>query len=194
MNTSACTACALLTMLFHPGANADPIPDKLSLCVLCHGTDGAAMSEQWPHLAGQNAPYLTAQSIRYRDGLRQDRNGLMAPWVEGLSDEEIRSLAEYYSRQPRVPAAASAIGDPDNGEHLAARCAGCHGLDGISSNENWPHLAGQNVEYQTHTLRAYRDGDRDDPTGIMPAFVSGLSADEIADVSAYYARQGTAER
>jgi cytochrome c553 len=49
----------------------------------------------WPNLAGQGQAYLVKTMKDYRDGARPDP--LMAPPVAGMSDEDIESLAAYYS-------------------------------------------------------------------------------------------------
>jgi cytochrome c553 len=64
-------------------------------------------------------------------------------------------------------------------------CATCHGLHGISANEELPHLAGQRAEYLYRELRAYRDGARDDAS--MNVAVRFLSDEALVQVAAYYA-------
>ncbi len=67
------------------------------LCVACHGTDGVGITPQYPSLAGQYVDYLERALLDYRDGGR--RNPVMAGFVAGLSDADIKALAEYYARQ-----------------------------------------------------------------------------------------------
>ena len=50
----------------------------------------------------------------------------------------------------------------EQGRALAeAGCVECHGLDGISTDERRPHLAGQRVIYLYREMLAYREGDRE---------------------------------
>ncbi len=86
--------------------------------------------------------------------------------------------------------AAAVEGDPERGRELAINCVGCHGSDGISINDIWPNLAGQQYGYLVRQMRAYRDGDRHDP--LMTAWVANLSDQEIDHLAAWFS--GLAER
>ncbi|SFR63231.1 cytochrome c [Thiomicrospira sp. ALE5] len=72
-------------------------PAKLNTCIGCHGADGNSTVPNFPKLAGQHAAYLEKALKDYRDGFRRDES--MAAFARGLTDEEIRDLAEYYSQQ-----------------------------------------------------------------------------------------------
>lgn len=75
-------------------------------------------------------------------------------------------------------------GNATAGRAKANNCTGCHGLDGMSANDLWPHLAGQQPGYTARQLRAYREGWRRDP--IMMTFARSLSDEDIADLAAWY--------
>jgi cytochrome c553 len=68
---------------------------KATACQTCHGLDGIAKLPDAPHLAAQPAPYLERELRAYRAGTR--RNEVMSVAVKGLSDQDIRDLAAYYS-------------------------------------------------------------------------------------------------
>ena len=68
---------------------------------------------------------------------------------------------------------------------VAAVCAACHGAAGVSVSETIPNLAAQRAGYLATQLRALKDGTRKAP--IMNAIASQLSADDIANVAAYFA-------
>jgi len=76
-------------------------------------------------------------------------------------------------------------GDVAAGKIKAASCTACHGKAGISSNPEWPNLAGQKEKYLISQLNDFRDGSRDDP--LMSPMAKPLSNDDIANISAYYA-------
>ena len=59
--------------------------------------------------------------------------------------------------------AAHGAGDAAAGKTKSAVCAGCHGLDGYSSNDLWPNLAGQKNGYLVAQIKAFRDGNRESP-------------------------------
>jgi cytochrome c553 len=75
--------------------------------------------------------------------------------------------------------------DAAAGKAKSATCGACHGPAGISSNPMWPNLAGQQAAYAEKQLRAFRDGQRNDP--MMSGMAKPLSDADIADLSAYYA-------
>lgn len=87
------------------------------------------------------------------------------------------------------PAAAPAwaAGDPARGAEKSLSCQACHGADGNSPAPTFPILAGQHEDYLLQSLLAYRDGRRTDP--VMTALAAPLSAQDMADLAAYYARQ-----
>lgn len=68
-------------------------------CAACHGADGnSPINSSYPKLAGQNKEYLIQQLKDIKSGVRD--NGLtaqMRPIAQGLSDDEIESIADYLS-------------------------------------------------------------------------------------------------
>ena len=79
---------------------------------------------------------------------------------------------------------AMAAGDAAAGKEKAASCAGCHGVNGISPNDQWPNLAGQKAGYLSKQIKAFRDGQRNDP--MMSNMVKTLSDQDADDIAAYY--------
>jgi cytochrome c553 len=75
-------------------------------------------------------------------------------------------------------------GNPDAGKTKATLCAGCHGLNGISAIPNYPNLKGQKEQYLVKSLRAYRDGQRNDP--LMSPMAKPLSDTDIDNLAAYF--------
>lgn len=78
-------------------------------------------------------------------------------------------------------------GDPEAGQAKAAVCAACHGMDGNSSDPQYPNLAGQSAHYIANQLAAFKSGARANP--IMMGFASSLSPQDMRDVGAYFAKQ-----
>lgn len=66
-------------------------------CLGCHERDGG--NPTYPTLSGQHAAYLEAQLGRFAAGNRGGTpyQGLMAKVAEGLSEEDMRDLAAYFS-------------------------------------------------------------------------------------------------
>jgi len=71
------------------------------------------------------------------------------------------------------------------GKEKSTICEGCHGPNGISSNELWPNLAGQKKGYLIKTLIDYKNGARED--AVMSSMSLILSQEDIIDISTYYA-------
>ena len=81
---------------------------------------------------------------------------------------------------------AQAEGDPEAGKALAATCAACHGQDGASPIQPaYPVLAGQNERYLLRQLELIKANER--PVPEMAGILAGLSTEQLADLSAYYA-------
>lgn len=78
-------------------------------------------------------------------------------------------------------------GDAEAGQGKAAVCAACHGVDGNSTNPEWPSLAGQHARYTYEQLRAYKDGTRSN--AVMQGQVANLSDEDMRDLAAFYATQ-----
>lgn len=75
--------------------------DKEHVCSSCHGIDGNSVSPTFPHLAGQQRDYLVAQLKAFRDHSRADAAARTYMWgmAADLTDADIDTLADYYSRQ-----------------------------------------------------------------------------------------------
>jgi len=87
---------------------------------------------------------------------------------------------------------ARCVGDAAAGAKINAQCIGCHGIPGYQSSfpevHKVPMISGQNAKYIGAALNAYKRGERKHPT--MYAVAAGLSEQNIADLSAYYAAHG----
>lgn len=87
-----------------------------------------------------------------------------------------------------LPAQGPALpGNAERGEALSVTCAACHGVDGNAADPANPNLAGQHEDYIARQLALYQSGERDN--AIMMAFAAPLSAQDMRDLGAFYARQ-----
>lgn len=85
-------------------------------------------------------------------------------------------------------APAFAAGDAASGKQKSQACAACHGADGNTpTGPDFPRLAGQHYDYLLKALRDYKAGARKNP--IMSGQVGGLSAQDMADLAAYFSSQ-----
>lgn len=140
----------------HPGNGKLPIPkDTVKLCTLCH--------EAMP---GRPSTQPQIEVVQHSGGQQ--------------------CIVCHNPHSPKIAAAASKVtGDAAVGSKLSSACSGCHGDKGISPNDIWPNLAGQNAAYLARILAAYQSGDQKDV--MMTPLAQDLSAADIQNLAAYYA-------
>ncbi|MFM8338934.1 MAG: c-type cytochrome [Fluviibacter sp.] len=185
-----------------PAAAATDAPAiAKTVCAACHGLDGNSAIPANPSLAGQHASYLVKQLKNFQaspDGkpaLRQNAvmNGMAAP----LSDADIKTLAQYFSKQTLKPDVAKddklvtegrklwRAGDAKKG---IPACAGCHGVAGGGMPAQYPSLAGQHPEYIVAQLQQFRDGVRaNDPEAMMRTIAAKMTDKQMSAVADYAA-------
>jgi cytochrome c553 len=68
-------------------------------CKNCHGRTGKGLAS-FPRLAGNEADYLVARLIAYRNGEAIGPNSpLMWPWAKELSDKDIVNITAYITNE-----------------------------------------------------------------------------------------------
>lgn len=168
---------------------------KSLTCGACHGAEGNSANALWPNLAGQNAPYIQAQLMAFKSGLR--KNPLMSSQAMLLSDEDMADLAVYFES---LPGAVQSIADVKllvTGEALyrggdrekgVAACLACHGPTGRGNPAaKYPVLKGQHAAYTALQLNAYADGTRPGAAKvqIMGDIASRLDPEDIKALASY---------
>jgi cytochrome c553 len=83
--------------------------------------------------------------------------------------------------------AAAKPGDPKAGQAKAAACGACHGMDGNSTDPQYPKLAGQSEQYIVLQLESFKSGKRQNP--IMLGMATPLSEQDMHDIGAWFASQ-----
>ena len=151
-------------------------------CAGCHGDKGVSANPANPGLAGQDAQYIAAALKAYKDGARSDET--MKGLAATLDETAVKNLAAVYANQQPQP---TNVRKPLTTAEWAQRCDRCHGVNGNSTDPRLPALAAQRVEYLEKTLHAYRTGERKSPQ--MAAMSEGLTAGDVENLAAYYARQ-----
>ena len=79
---------------------------------------------------------------------------------------------------------AYAAGDAAAGKAKAGSCAMCHGPNG-EGTQMGPKLAGGDAAKFVQAMNDYKSGKRDN--AMMKSAASSLSADDLANLAAYYA-------
>jgi cytochrome c553 len=167
-------------------------------CARCHGADGVGpTSALVPVLHGQPRAFLIRALKEYAEGSR--RSGIMQPLAAELGEQDIHRLADYYAKlaspaaqgkaeanSPLVARGAALATKGDAGNGVPA-CSACHGEVAL---DEYPRLAGQSAAYMAGQLALWRAGHHTTTgTGaIMAPIARRLSDDDIAAVTAYYAR------
>jgi len=81
--------------------NAKAAPNKIEMCIGCHGIPGykASFPEvyQVPMIGGQSAKYIESALHAYKKGDRKHPS--MRGIAASLSDQDIADVAAYYSQQ-----------------------------------------------------------------------------------------------
>lgn len=94
-------ALAMLPVM--PVWAGDPIAgqQKSQPCQACHGPDGnQTVDPSYPKIGGQYEDYLVRAMLAYKNGERE--NAIMQGFMAPLSERDIRDLAAFYARQPRI--------------------------------------------------------------------------------------------
>jgi cytochrome c553 len=151
-------------------------------CAGCHGDAGVSATPATPSLAGQDAQYLAAALMAYKNGSRSEETmkGLSA----ALDEKGAKDLAAYYAALEPQPVN---VPKPLSAEEWAQRCNRCHGIGGNSTDPRYPALAAQRPDYLEKVLHAYKTRDR--RSSEMAAMSDALGDDDIKGLAAHYAGQ-----
>lgn len=76
-------------------------PDKVVVCAACHGEKGISQTGAYPNLAGQYSSFIEHALHAYQTGER--KNAIMGAQAAGLSKDEIKQLAAWFSQQEGTP-------------------------------------------------------------------------------------------
>lgn len=77
---------------------------------------------------------------------------------------------------------------PNTGMAKAVLCAACHGQQGVSTNPEWPSLAGQHASYLIKQLKDFKRGTTRN-AATMTAMISALNDNDIVELANFYAKQ-----
>jgi len=104
----------------------------------------------------------------------------------GLSPVRAAETVTITAAGADMRAAYATAQDIAEGKRVAGNsCSKCHGMDGLSTGEGVPHIAGQRPAYFQLEMKVYKSGGRGDNP--MSRAVKYLSDDALMKVSAYYA-------
>ncbi len=201
VSLEAALTIALLAV-YATAAHADSSRAKelaTTVCAACHGASGQSPSPANPHLAAQQAQYITTQLANFKSGVRA--NAIMLGMASMLAPEDMRALGRFYAEQIATPAGSkdarrSALGQKlyryGNTATGVPACSACHAPTGAGMPAQYPRLAGQFQEYTVAQLKAFKSGERGknekDANGRMMATIaSRMSEAEMLAIADYIA-------
>ena len=161
-------------------------------CTMCHGALGTSSSNA-PNLAGQYPEVIIKQLRDYAGGARA--SAIMQALARSLRERDIDDLAAYYASLPKARTSPTTydeslprlvrVGDPMRN---IPPCIACHGQ--VEQKIGAPWLEGMPRAYLVAQLAAFRSGQRrNDGEAQMRDVARGMTDDEIAEVSNFYARK-----
>ena len=175
--------------LYDSGDTARGLP----ACLSCHGANGNSSIAANPKLSAQIDTYTHKQLVDFTTPQRV--NPVMTTYAKMLTDEEKRNVAAYLAVQKTKQGAAKNKDTVELGRKIyrggiaekgVAACASCHGAAGAGIPVQYPRLAGQQQDYTTAQLVAFRTGDRKNSPQ-MTALAQRLSDAEMKAVADYIA-------
>ena len=167
--------------VFSPYENGKEVA---TTCAHCHGENGNSKTAGTPNLAGQQPIYFVTATQEYLTGARA--SAPMDPMLRKLGKLDIESVALYFASQTPAPRSAPPTGDAAAGEPRTAVCGGCHGSHGVSTDAATPSLAGEDPQYLTQAIKAYRTTRKH---ALMSRLVADLSDQDIDNIVAFYTTQ-----
>jgi cytochrome c553 len=179
-----------------PAAKVDPARGgeiSAQVCGACHTNDGSRGVPANPILQGQHPDYIVKQLTEFKAGKRD--SAVMKGFASMLSDEDMKSVAAFYSaKQAKAGAAKNkdlvVLGEKIYRGGIAERnipaCSGCHSPTGAGIPAQYPRVGGQHADYTEAQLKAFRDGVRKN-SAQMSGVAARMNDREIKAVADYMA-------
>lgn len=181
-------ALAAAALLFFLAPTQAQQPQKLELCVACHGPQGNSQNPLIPSLAGQPRIFLENQLVIIREGLREIPQ--MKGLLDGVKDADLTILAIYFSSQSPIHTGTGPVNMEAylRGQALSRTmlCGSCHQAD-FSGQQQIPRLAGQHETFLRDTMKQFRDHPGLGRDTIMAASLYGLTDADLADLAHFLA-------
>ena len=180
-------AAALLTGAL--AASAAAPPEKLELCLACHGANGQSETADVPSLGAQPAKYTLIELFMFREKLRPVEP--MTELTKSWSDADLQQAADFIATLPPPKPPADPV-DPARLEQARtlveqSHCNVCHRAD-FSGQDNVPRLAGQREDYLLKALREYKSGARHGYEPIMAEVLQPIDDAQLVEFAYYLSR------
>ena len=189
-------------LLFSTPLLSSDIVTLVQLCEGCHGKDGNSIQPDVPIIAGFSYEgFLNTMDVfraNERIALAYHKPGepetVMNEIAQGLSDEDVMLLADYFSNRPFRPAEQTADKElAARGEILhKQKCDRCHRDNGARPEEDAAILAGQWTPYLRRQFANIQSGKRMVPRTMLRR-IRDFSAEDIEALLNFYAMTGANE-
>lgn len=178
----ALALASLSATAFAQGAAVPAAPAKAQLCASCHdgGVKMGTPPVNVPKLVRQQSDYIHTALHQFRSGQR--KNETMQAIAAGLSDQDIRELADHFGGVRPLP-----VRMPEGmvmPKVVKQVCENCHGMTGVASLPETPIIGGQHRDFLRVTLEKFRNGQRH--STVMSPIAQMLSDEDIRVVAEYY--------
>ncbi|NKB35589.1 MAG: cytochrome c4 [Gammaproteobacteria bacterium] len=184
LNTFLLFSLFFITNSFAEEDKYAPVKDRLATCVACHGEKGVSAININPSLAGQHFYYIYTQLKDFHAGRRE--NAIMAPMIAGLEKDQMKLIAEYFSKEKWSPVKFKASKEQTKialSVINSGQCVACH-LGGFEGNSRVPRLSGQHFEYLEKTMIDFKNKVRNNAPSKGSLFAT-YSEEELSAVAAY---------
>ncbi|MGV6825633.1 MAG: c-type cytochrome [bacterium] len=191
--------CCMSFSLLPAYGIADDFVALVNSCEQCHGKDGNSTTPDVPIIAGfSHEGFLNTMDV-FRDNERiaiefhkpGEPETVMNEIARGLSDEQVDSLAKYFSERSFKPAEQSVDAAlAARGEVIHKKsCEKCHTDNGAHPVEDAAILAGQWTPYLRRQFDNILTGKRLVPRSMLRR-IKKLPPEDIEALLNFYAREG----
>ncbi|MFQ5644178.1 MAG: c-type cytochrome [Thiogranum sp.] len=129
-------------------------------CAGCHGTNGSSVGPASPTIAGMSKDNFIETMAAYKNEERPAT--IMSRIAKGYTDEEIKLMAEFFSRQKfvRMEQKYDRKLARKGAKHHKKYCEKCHEDGGRSAEDDAGILAGQWMTYLEFSMDDFTSGNR----------------------------------
>ena len=179
--------------------HADDFVKLVQMCESCHGKDGNSTTPFVPTIAGFSYEgFLNTMDVfREDDRIAAEFHNpgepetVMNDIAKALSNEDVRNLADYFSRRPFIPVEQTInVELAKRGEIIHKKsCEKCHTDNGAHPVEDAAILAGQWTPYLRRQFDNILSGKRMVPRTMLRR-IKELPKEDIDALLHFYAREG----
>jgi sulfide dehydrogenase cytochrome subunit len=194
------TCAALISFTLSGNTLAADVNKLVETCANCHGKGGASTESEVPIIGGYSSEFLVnnlkayksqeraCPETEYKAGSKKGSKTDMCKMVKDLKDDDIKQVAQYFSKQKFVRAKQqkfdSALAAKGKEVH-EIYCEKCHSDGGTVAKDEAGMPAGQWMPYLKHAFTEFSTGKRP-ITKKMKAKMDELEPADIDALINYY--------